>query len=121
MSAPLIWIFLTDHPIDDSKIIYLRDKGRYVYDKIWKPQGDAMIDVVVILQTEFLTRFQETRPIVSGRYIFKNLTNGDARHRKKHLVDLEVDVSPSANASTIVFEMGHTSYALAVWAKTHIF
>ena len=105
MPAPLIWLF-TDRTSNDSKIIYLRYKGWYVYDKMWKPQGEEMIDFVVILQTEFLTCSQEERSIVAGRSIFKNITNGDASPRKKHIVDLEVDISSPTNANTIIFEMG---------------
>ena len=55
MPVYLIWIFFTCHSECDSEIIYLRDKGWYVYDKMRKPQGDEMIDLVVILQTEFPT------------------------------------------------------------------
>ena len=64
-----------------------------------------MIDVIVILPTEFLTCLQEARSIVSGRNIFKNLSNGDTHPRKKHLVDLEVGISSATKASEIIFEM----------------
>ena len=39
MSASLIWLFFTHDSSSDSKIIYLHDKGWYVYDKMWKPHG----------------------------------------------------------------------------------
>ena len=48
---------------------------------------------------------QEARAIVSGRNIFKNLTNGDTHPRKKHLVDLETDISSATKCAAIIFEM----------------
>ena len=70
-----------------------------------KPKGEEVIELVVILQTEFLTCLKEARAIVSGRNIFKNLTNWDTHPRKNHLVHLETDISPATKCDTVIFEM----------------
>ena len=105
ISAALIWLYFATGTGNESKMIYLQDKGWYVYDKFWKSQGDEMIDIVILLQTEFLTCLQQARAIVSVRNVFKNLATGDMHPRKKHLIDLEIDISSATRCAALIFEL----------------
>ena len=87
-----------------------------------------MIDIVVLLQTEFLSCFRGARAIVSERNIFKIIANGDMLPMKKHLIGLEIDISSETRRAGIIFEfrpyflrtrpMGENTYILQLQNAT---
>ena len=78
----LIWLFFASPTSLRARIAYIQEKGWLVYNGYWKTQGEEMMELIVILQTEFLKCLQDCRGLVSSRNCFKNLPNGEMHPRK---------------------------------------
>ena len=104
-SCSLIWMFFTCPRSLKSRIAYTQEKGWLVYNGYWKTQGDEMMDLIVILQTEFLKCLQDSRGLVVSRNCFKNLSNGEMHPRKRHLFELEVAVSSASKCIQLAADL----------------
>ena len=101
LTASLIWLYFAEGESNDTRVIYVEGKGWFVYDGYWKDQGETLLDFIVALQTDFLLCIHDVRAMVSARNIFTNLANGDAQPRRKHLLWMEIAISPASKCVSI--------------------
>ena len=100
LHASLIWIYFAEGDSRDTRIIYAEGKGWSVYGGYWKEQGGALLDFIIALQTDSLLRIQDVRSVAIARTIFKNLANCEIHPDRKHLLGLEISISPASKCAS---------------------
>ena len=104
LSAECMRLYFSNDNAHDVPIIYIPHRGWFVYDVLWKEQGEEKLELTQILQTKFLSCISNCLSLATRQNIFKQTRRGATHTRRKFLQDLEIALSSAKHLHEIVHE-----------------